>query len=51
MRGLTIDTDNGIFNGNITLYVNDTNHLNILIKKLRKVSGIESVTRYDLFED
>lgn len=51
MRGLTIDTDNGIFNGNITLYVNDTNHLNILIKKLGKVTGIESVTRYDLFDD
>jgi len=49
MRSLTIDTDNGIFEGNIKLYVNDTTHLKKLIKKLQKVSGIESVTRYDLF--
>ncbi|MFY0654526.1 MAG: bifunctional (p)ppGpp synthetase/guanosine-3',5'-bis(diphosphate) 3'-pyrophosphohydrolase [Cyclobacteriaceae bacterium] len=50
MRSLTIHTDNGIFDGNIELFVNDTVHLNMMIKKLKKVSGVERITRYDLFE-
>lgn len=50
MRSLTIETDSGIFDGNIQLFVNDTKHLNILIKKLKKVPGVERITRYDLFE-
>lgn len=50
MRSVTIETDNGIFDGNIQLFVNDTKHLNILIKKLKKVPGVERITRYDLFE-
>ena len=51
MRSLTIHTDNGIFDGNIELFVNDTMHLNMMIKKLKKVSGVERVTRYDLFDE
>ena len=50
MRSLTIETDNGIFDGNIQLFVNDTIHLNTLIKKLKKIEGVERITRYDLFE-
>lgn len=51
MRSLTIHTDNGIFDGNIELFVNDTIHLSTMIKKLKKVPGVERVTRYDLFDD
>ena len=50
MRSLTIETDNGIFDGRIELFVNDTSHLNMMIKKLKKVEGVDKVTRYDLFE-
>ena len=50
MSSLTIDTDHGIFEGNIKLFVNDTLHLNLMIDKLTKLSGVESVTRYDLFD-
>jgi len=50
MRSLTIETDSGIFDGNIQLFVNDTIHLNTLIKKLKKIQGVERITRYDLFE-
>lgn len=50
MSSLTIDTDQGIFEGNIKLYVNDTLHLNMMIDKLTKLEGVESVTRYDLFD-
>ncbi len=47
MRSLAMETNNGIFEGNIMLYVNDRSHLDILIKRLKKVNGVEKVTRYD----
>lgn len=51
MRSMTLDTDNGIFEGSIQLYVDDTSHLNRLIKKLVKIEGIESVNRYDIVDE
>lgn len=50
MRSLTIDTDHGIFEGNISVYVDDTSHLNTMIEKLKNVEGIESVSRFDLYD-
>ena len=50
MRSISIDTDNGIFEGKIMLYVNDTIHLELLINKLRKVNGIVKVIRFDTKE-
>ena len=47
MRSITVDSDNGIFEGSIMVYVNDTEHLNNLIKKLKTVNGITDVTRFD----
>ena len=47
MRSLTINTDNGIFDGQIELYVDDTKHLDTLIKNLEKIAGVETVSRYD----
>lgn len=47
MRSITIDTDNGIFEGNIKLYVNDTRHLEELMEKLEKVPGVVNVTRFN----
>lgn len=47
MRSISIDTDEGIFEGNIMLYVHDKSHLDTLIKKLEKVNGIVRVTRFD----
>jgi guanosine-3',5'-bis(diphosphate) 3'-pyrophosphohydrolase len=47
MRSLVINTDNGIFDGQIELFVDDTKHLEALITNLGKVSGIETVSRYD----
>ena len=47
MRSITIDTEDGIFEGDIKLYVNDTRHLDLLLKKLEKVSGVVNVTRFD----
>jgi len=47
MRSITVDSDNGIFEGSIMVYVNDTQHLDDLIKRLKTVNGVTSVTRFD----
>ena len=47
MRAMTIATDLGIFEGKITLYVQDTGHLEVMIRKLQKVKGVVKVTRID----
>lgn len=47
MRSITVDTDNGIFDGSIMIYVNDKEHLDKLISNLRSVKGITAVTRFD----
>ncbi len=51
MRSVTVDTDTGIFEGNIQLYINDTRHLDILIDKLKKVNGVVKVSRFDYLDD
>ena len=47
MRSITVDSDNGIFEGSIMVYVNDTEHLENLIRKLKTVKGITGVNRFD----
>ena len=47
MRSITVDSDNGIFEGSIMVYVNDTEHLDNLIKRLKTVKGVTGVTRFD----
>jgi len=47
MRSITVDTDNGIFDGSIMIYVNDKEHLDNLIKNLLEVKGVTGVTRFD----
>jgi len=47
IRSITVDSDNGIFEGTIMVYVNDTHHLDNLIRKLKMIKGINTVTRFD----
>lgn len=47
MRSITMETDEGIFNGKIMIYVNNTEHLETLIEKIKKVKGISDVIRFD----
>jgi guanosine-3',5'-bis(diphosphate) 3'-pyrophosphohydrolase len=47
MSSLMFSSDEGIFNGEIMLYVNDTRHLDLLISKLEKVEGVVKVARFD----
>ncbi len=48
MRSISIESDNGIFDGSIQLYVNDTKHLATLTKKLENIEGVEEVARFDV---
>lgn len=45
MRSISFDTDDGIFSGTIMVYVNDTTHLTELMRKLRNISGVRTVSR------
>ncbi|NQZ74845.1 MAG: bifunctional (p)ppGpp synthetase/guanosine-3',5'-bis(diphosphate) 3'-pyrophosphohydrolase [Ekhidna sp.] len=45
MRSLSINTEGGIFEGLIRLYVEDTSHIDTLTKKLEKVNGVVKVSR------
>lgn len=47
IRSITVEGNEGIFEGAIMVFVNDTGHLEDLIKRLKTVSGILSVTRFD----
>src|SRR5690606_13978933 len=47
MSSMSIHTDQGIFEGEIMLYVNDTRHLEQLIAKLLSVEGVIKVSRFD----
>ncbi|HWY13316.1 MAG TPA: TGS domain-containing protein, partial [Bacteroidia bacterium] len=45
MRSISFDTDDGIFEGTVMVYVHDTKHLNHLMEKLKKVKGVNNVLR------
>jgi len=47
MRSVSIDSNEGMFEGSITLFVKDTGHLDVLIKRLAKIKGVLSVSRLD----
>ena len=51
IRKLYIESHDGIFEGYISLYVQDIKGLSELIKKVRKIKGIETVLRVDSIED
>ncbi len=51
MRSITVDTEDGIFEGSIMVYVNNTKHLDNLIIKLKEVVGVSSVTRFDSHDE
>ena len=48
IAALTIEANEGLFKGNIRLYVHDKEELDLLVQSLLKLPGIESVERYDM---
>lgn len=47
IKSVNINTTDSIFVGQITVYVEDLNHLNRLIERLKKGQGIYSVERFE----
>ena len=45
MRSIRIDSNDGLFSGNIVVQLDDTSKLNALIKKLSAIKGVKQVTR------
>ncbi len=48
IRKVLIETHDGIFEGYIDCYVHNTEDLELLMKHLKKIKGVESVTRIDI---
>jgi GTP pyrophosphokinase len=48
INAITVEAKEGIFEGNIKLFVHDKDELDMLLNKLRSLSGIQTVQRYDL---
>ena len=47
MRSISFESNDGIFEGKVMAYVQDTDHLMSLIEKLRRENGVRSVERVD----
>lgn len=47
IRSISVETDEGIFEGHLKLYVYDTRHLEQLIQKIEEVKGVFKVARFD----
>ena len=45
LRSISIDSNDGLFYGILTILVDDTLRLTSLIKKLRTVHGVKAVSR------
>ncbi|MBQ8520649.1 MAG: bifunctional (p)ppGpp synthetase/guanosine-3',5'-bis(diphosphate) 3'-pyrophosphohydrolase, partial [Bacteroides sp.] len=51
IRKLYIETNDGIFEGHIQLYVHDVDDVKTITAKLRKIEEMKTVTRIEQFED
>jgi GTP pyrophosphokinase len=47
ISAMTIEAKEGLFEGNIKIYVHDKEELEELVQRLKQLSGIHSVVRYD----
>ena len=51
MKSISFESNDGVFDGKVVVYVHDTDHLKNLIVKLRKVEGVLTVERIDAGQD
>lgn len=50
MKSISFESNDGIFEGKIMLFINDKNHLTEVMEHLKRVKGIKKVERIDLSE-
>ena len=46
IRNIKVDSHDGMFSGFVVIMLDDTSHLNALIKKLRTIRGVKEVDRW-----
>ena len=51
MKAISFESNDGVFDGRVTVLVYDTDHLNNLIKRLQDVEGVLTVERVKLGEE
>jgi GTP pyrophosphokinase len=51
MKSISFESNDGVFNGRVSVFVYDTDHLNNLIRRLREVEGVLTVERGDFNEE
>ncbi len=47
IRSMTISTEDGVFEGNVVLFVSDLDHLRRLIDRIKRINGIHGVYRFE----
>lgn len=47
MKSINVNSDSGMFEGILSVYVQDIDHLSRIITKLQKVDGVKTVMRYE----
>nr|WP_320119632.1 RelA/SpoT family protein [uncultured Marinifilum sp.] len=47
MRSISVESNAGVFEGNLTVVVSNIDHLNTLIVKLKRIKGVHRVSRFD----
>ncbi len=47
MRSISVDSNDGLFEGTLTVFVSDTSHLDALIRKISRVKGVISVKGFE----
>ena len=50
IRKIHFETHDGVFEGYIDLYVHNTEDLNVIMKRIQKIKGVESAIRVDVKE-
>lgn len=51
MKSISFESNDGVFDGRISVYVYDKDHLNNLMKRLRNVEGVLTVERGELYDE
>ena len=51
MRSMSIESNEGIFKGTVTIFVHNKEQLNLLCEKLQSLDGIQKVTRLEIDDE
>lgn len=47
IKSININSSDSMFEGSVTLYVNNLDHLNRMMERLKRVAGVFSVERFE----